>query len=74
LKFPFVAFWALGLLCGVDGPGKEVKNRVAAIAVKLVNRHAAPSSEGNLGAETTIHKMINFGSFFVNSRKRRSHS
>jgi hypothetical protein len=42
LKVLFVAFWALGLLGGVDGPGKEVKNRVAGIAVKLVNRHTAP--------------------------------
>jgi hypothetical protein len=42
LKALFVAFWAVGLFGGVDGPGKEVKNRVAAIAVKLVNRHTDP--------------------------------
>jgi hypothetical protein len=53
LKTLFVAFWAVGLFGGVDGPGKEVKYRVAAIAVKLVNRHAAPSSEG---ADTYLTK------------------
>jgi hypothetical protein len=46
LKVLFVAFWALRFLGGVDGPGKEIEDRVAAITVKLVNRHAAPSTEG----------------------------